>query len=409
VRAELVQALLHILVEACALVRMPVVIAFDNLERLLRSEDQADNGVTMTFFESLAQAVDCTHGLLILIFAESGLYQTRLYSVLQNTFISGRLNQNLPIGSEPVPWLLDLNPPRRDDVLRLIRERVGQLLVGRPEASEEPQEFPFTAPFVNDLTGEGSANLRGVLMRLRDEYQRIVFGPPVIQPTECPDWAKLLESGWTRGMSASRRLQESAGHHDYHHCLGGLLQAALPLSCDGWTLAKVQPVLAVGENPEYGVISLLHWKVEDGTAQVKGPHSLKVAVALLLASGPGMAPDLRAKFDFLHEHFKGVRLVVLWPTQWEEDLVERLPPSTRKVWDDEDVNHWRSELRRVTDLDLRRLLAFRDLVEGVAEAAEQPPSPEAVREFLHQKAGKLFTLFVPPTNTASEKGELDED
>src|SRR5205823_4728459 len=72
-RADLVQCLLQILLESCTLVRMPIVFAFDNLERLFAPQNQVDGALIRAFLNSLGQATDSMRGLLFLLFAEIGL------------------------------------------------------------------------------------------------------------------------------------------------------------------------------------------------------------------------------------------------------------------------------------------------------------------------------------------------
>jgi hypothetical protein len=120
-------------------------------------------------------------------------------------------------------------------------------------------------------------------------------------------------------------------------------------------------------------------------------------VGFLLASGPGMARDLRSKFDFLRDRERGVRLVILWPTQRDgEDLADLLPPGTRKAWEEEEGDHWRTELRRVEELDLRRVLVFVNLLADVEEAAQRSAPADVLRAFVHQRVGKLLALLLPP-------------
>jgi hypothetical protein len=57
---ETVARLLHVVTEVCALVRQPIVLAFDNLERLFSPQSQFDGELVRAFFSSLAQAVDNT-------------------------------------------------------------------------------------------------------------------------------------------------------------------------------------------------------------------------------------------------------------------------------------------------------------------------------------------------------------
>ena len=78
-----------------------------------------------------------------------------------------------------------------------------------------------------------------------------------------------------------------------HAGLGRLLQAAMPLECAGWTLTQVQPTETVGNNPSYGMVTILEWQstspAGNGTDQL-----LRQGIGLLLAGGTGMATDLGA-------------------------------------------------------------------------------------------------------------------
>jgi hypothetical protein len=274
------------------------------------------------------------------------------------------------------------------------------------EIDSLPATFPFPPEFMNDVVAQGSVQLRNVLYFIRDAYNRIVYATPPPpdggggtkipdpQLPEPPDWPSLLESAWNRSFQNSRKWVESMSHHDLHNCLGGLLQACQPLTLDEWDLHKVIPVLTVGEHYDYGVVTLLSWKVHDG-AIVKGPQSLRVAIGFLLAAGTGMAPDLRAKFDFFRDKQKGVRLVIL-TTREGDPLEDALPPGTRGVWDEESGNHWRTELRHIEEIEIRRILTFQDLLERVEEVAGQPPPADAVRDLLHKKLNRVFPLLRPP-------------
>jgi hypothetical protein len=190
-------------------------------------------------------------------------------------------------------------------------------------------------------------------------------------------------------------------HHDLHNCLGALLQACLPLNIDTWDLNKVTPVVTAGEHIDYGVVTLLEWKVHDGVV-VKGPQSIRVAVGFLLAGGPGLPHDLRAKFDFLRDKYRGVRLVILWQTTKSDPLVDALPQGTRKVWDEEVANHWRTELRRIEEIELRRILAFQDLLAKAEDVVGEPPPADEVRALLHKKVSKVFPLLCPSIANAAE-------
>ena len=77
-RADVVRHLLHAVREACALVQLPVIYAFDNLEGLLAPAGNLQPRRAAAFLEGLAQAVDHTRGFLFLVFFEQGLFRQAL-------------------------------------------------------------------------------------------------------------------------------------------------------------------------------------------------------------------------------------------------------------------------------------------------------------------------------------------
>jgi hypothetical protein len=421
-RGDLVEHQLHILIEACTLVRMPIVFAFDNLERLFAPQNQPDPTLIRAFLNSLAQAEDNTHtrGLLFLLFAESGLFAEQITPNL-DSFAQGRIEQRVPIPGEDPVQLITLKEPTLEEVEQLVQTRVHPLLSEMEDLDPSLVAFPFTREFLQRAIGQGSVTLRNILIFLRNGYKQIVYdqpipdlspgvvvdpvpgpGPGSVELPQSPDWPGVLDGAWSRSFQSAKKWLESMSHHDLHTCLGGLLQACHPLSIDVWDLNKVTPVETAGEHLEYGVVTLLDWKVRDGEI-VKGPQSMRVAVGFLLASGPGLPHDLRAKFDYLRDKYKGVRLVILWQTSKDGDpLADALPPGTRTVWDEESDNHWRTELRRIDEIEIRRILAFKDLLEKAEDVVGQPPPAEAVRVLLHKKVGKLFPLLRPPAASAAK-------
>jgi hypothetical protein len=418
-RSELVLALLQALVEAAALVRMPVVFAFDNLERLLSSDGTASVELTRCLVDGIAQAVDTSRGMYFLVFAESTLFEKQLGPVVSETFARPRWEQGVALEGRGPVFLVDLKPPSDQDVQVLIRARIHPLLTNIPELKELPQDFPFRPEFIGALVGTGTVNLRNVLYQLRDEFNRVVYEKrsllvpdriiePVIGPQPLPptvlDWNRHLETAWTKGLASARRNFDSVTQHDLHDGLCRLLNAGSPVSVPGWSLNQVEDSIPVGENPDYGVVSVLDWRAAEGrSTEQRGPQGLRVAIGFLLASGPGMAPDLRAKFDFLRDKERGVRLLILWPTQREaENLADCLPPGTRKAWENEEANHWRTALRRIDDIDLRRILVFQSLLMEVQEIAQVSPPGDILHTFVHQKMGKLFPMFSPPQGPAQK-------
>jgi hypothetical protein len=328
-RPDLVQRLLHVLLEACTLVRMPIVFAFDNLERLFAPQNRFDGALVRAFLNGLAQAADNTRGLLFLLFAETGLFAEQILPNMDE-FARHRIEQGVPVAGQGPVHLIRLGEPTPPEVEQLVQARIRPLLSEMEELSGLATAYPFTPQFLQEVVGHGSVSLRNILILLRDEYNRLVYGPgqpvpgPVrvsvnfaepgpgdatVAPPPPTDWPGVLDGAWSRSFQGARKWLESMSHHDLHNCLGALLQACLPLTVGEWDLNKVTPVEAAGEHIDYGVVTLLDWKVRDGEV-VKGPQSVRVAVGFLLAGGPGLPHDLRAKFDYLRDKRRGVRLVL---------------------------------------------------------------------------------------------------
>jgi hypothetical protein len=445
-RGDLVQCQLDMLLETCTLVRMPVIFAFDNLERLFAPQNQVDGELIRTFLNTLAQATDNTRGLLFLLFAEGGLFAEQVVPNMDE-FARLRLEQGAPVPGQGPVYLVRLPEPGYKEVELLVQTRVRPLLAELDGFDAIPPAFPFGLRFLQEVVGgQGSVQLRNVLYALRDEYNRIVYkkplpahvpapapGPvvstvrvpspvpsrvdspaltsvaaggtatvPQVPPTPRTDLPGVLDEVWNRSFQVARKWVESMSHHDLHNCLGAMLQACLPLAIDAWDLVKVAPVVTAGDHLEYGVVSVLDWKQRDGAA-ARGPQSIRLGVGFVLAGGPGMAFDLRAKFDYLKDKFRGVRLLILWQTTRKCDpQFDALPQATRKVWDQESGNHWRTELRRVEESDIRRVLAFQGFLERAEEVAGLQPPAEDVRALLHKKLNKVFPLFVPQATSAPE-------
>src|SRR5262249_35853606 len=73
-RQELVDQMLQVLLESCTLVQMPVVVAFDNFERLLAPQGLFNAELAHSFFRNVAQVIDTTRGLFIMLLAETTLW-----------------------------------------------------------------------------------------------------------------------------------------------------------------------------------------------------------------------------------------------------------------------------------------------------------------------------------------------
>ena len=264
-----------------------------------------------TFWNTLAQAVDNTRGLLILLFAERGLFDSQLRPQMDE-FARSRVEQGVPIFGRGPIHLIKLQPPGREEIETLIHARVGHLLSDFPEASELPVEFPFDEKFLREPI-PSTQSLRNTLIRLpRPIFASGLCSSGTAKTTPAINWESLLDATWKdQFVASSNKMSGSlaANLQDIHAGLGSLLQLVLPLDLDGWILHDVQPTASVGDNPTYGVVSLLHWRPRNHTADSNG-NSLKIGVGFLLARGTGMPVDLRAKFDFFRRPALGDELLI---------------------------------------------------------------------------------------------------
>lgn len=407
-RADTVNRMLHAVTEVCAMVQQPIVFTFDNLERLFNPENRFDENLVRAFWNSLAQVIDCTKGLLILLFAERGLFER--VSGLMDSFAQARIGQGVPVFGRGPVHTITLNPPATEDVAALVNARMGRVLGKWPQASELPPLFPFQAGVLEKSLAK-QENLRNALIRLRDEYSRVVYeqAPPMATPPLIK-WDTLLESRWQSQLAESgRKLSTSPASHRQalHAGIGAVLQRFVSTDHDGWQLTDVVPTASIGDNPTYGLVSVLTWRRVGSTAEVD-PRPLKLGVGFLLAQGNGMAPDLQAKFDFFRRPVAGDQLLILWYTQRDgDDLVEALPDKTRDVWKGSRTKK-KTSLRRLDIEDLRALLAFPEWLNSLAALAEQPPPAEMIRSFCVERFQSILELVSPP-ETVLEKEYASEN
>ncbi len=406
-RQELVDHMLQLLLEACALVRMPVVVAFDNMERLIAPQGEFSHDLASGFIRNIAQAIDTTRGLLFMPFIESTLWESQIAPAGLDEFARLRLEQGVSLPGRPTTYLLRLHSPSADEVRSLVRSRVRALLNGLGDTSGLPDHFPFEQSSFEEMTASG-VNLRNILYRLRDDWHAALHpddGKPA-KEKDPPDpdprlpWRERLERIWSNALAQVTRTTPE--HQDLAACLGLLAQNLLVGTVqDGWRLTAVTPTVQVGEHAAYGFVTLLDWRATE--ERLDGPRMLRVAVGFLLASTQGMQHDLRAKFDLYTQYNRGYRLVVLWPIEGEQPLADRLPSSTRAVWDANSDYHWRTEIRSVRDIDIRRIRAFvrcRDLAEQ--EAGETVPQAELAELMRSRGINAILPLLLPPAGGGSE-------
>lgn len=189
-RQDLVLALFKALTGVLCELRIPIVVAFDQLEDLLlarRSEDA--NRTAEAFFAGIVQAMHNLDGISFLIFAERGLWNRFVPSL--DGYIQDRLNNPIHLPEVGTLKALRLEAPSLPLVRSIVEARLRPVLRQLPDHDNLSSIFPFTEEQI-DRIGRTEPTLRDMLQQFRHQFDHVVFGPgtvtsapvaPVYQPT----------------------------------------------------------------------------------------------------------------------------------------------------------------------------------------------------------------------------------
>lgn len=199
-RQDLVLSLLKVMMEVFRSLKLPVVMAFDQLEDLLlarRSDDS--HKIAEAFFAGIVQVMHQIDGLCFLIFAERGLWNRFVPSL--DGYIQDRLNNPVHVPNHGTVKALRLEAPPADLVRRVVETRLRQALRDLPESEAISSIFPFTEDQVNRIA-RTEPTLRDMLQQFRQLFDHIVYGA---------EEDRVIRPGTTR---ASTRLAEPFGPDD---------------------------------------------------------------------------------------------------------------------------------------------------------------------------------------------------
>jgi hypothetical protein len=183
-RQDLVLALFKTLMGILQELRVPVVIAFDQLEDLLlarRSDDS--HRVAESFFAGIVQAMHQLDGIAFLIFAERGLWNRFVPSL--DGYIQDRLNNPIHLPEYGTLHALRLEAPTVDLVRQVVESRLRPALEQLPDFSQVPPLCPFTLEQVERIARTEST-LRDMLQQFRHLFDSLVFRnnePPLAADT----------------------------------------------------------------------------------------------------------------------------------------------------------------------------------------------------------------------------------
>jgi hypothetical protein len=173
-RQDLVLALFKALMGVLQGLRIPVVVAFDQLEDLLLARRSDDAHRTAeAFFAGIVQAMHQLDGISFLIFAERGLWNRFVPSL--DGYIQDRLNNPIHLPNHGTLQTLRLEAPSPELVRRIVEARLRPALEQLPDQAELPPIFPFTPEQV-DRVARTEPTLRDMLQQFRHQFDHVVYG-----------------------------------------------------------------------------------------------------------------------------------------------------------------------------------------------------------------------------------------
>jgi hypothetical protein len=366
-RQDLVLSLFKVLMEVFQGLKMPVVVAFDQLEDLLLARRSDDGHRTAeAFFAGIVKAMHQVGGICFLVFAERGLWNRFVPSL--DGYIQDRLNNPVHVPGHGTVKALRLEAPPADLVRRVVEARLRAVRGGLPDKAL-PGLYPLSEEQVDQIA-RTEPTLRDMLQQLRHLFDHLVYGevqktayddmdaagktagpaptiksvtvietpasaeeprilkmhaPPAIPRP--PAGAQVAEA-WDIALDAARNALATESSitgatRELQAGLGAFLQTCHEhgVKVGPWRLQHVVPEWTFGEHPTYGVITIAHWVCKDG-------QPWKVGIGLFLGRGPGKPKDLEIKLASLEATPQVIdHLILLRP---EDDLA--LTGKSKTIW-----------------------------------------------------------------------------
>lgn len=446
-RQDLVLALFKVLMEIFRGLKLPVVVAFDQLEDLLLAR-RSDDGhkIAEAFFAGIVQAMHQFEGLCFLVFAERGLWNRFVPSL--DGYIQDRLNHPVHVAPFGTIQTLRLESPTVELVTQVVEARLRPTLMEVVGAADIPMIYPFTEEQIARIA-KTEPTLRDMLIQFRHLFDQTIFDrkempaeirelhvdlAPLIdritnqtQPPELPVNEEdlivksvavvpvpMVEMGgnealhvdapaamstptafaelWEQERRAARRKLEPDGAllaaaRDLQAALGALLDICHEhgVKVGPWRLQHVVNEWSFGDHPTYGVLTLAHWACKDG-------QPWRVGIGMFLARSGGKAKDLEVKLAAFDVEPPTIdHLILLRP---EDDL--SLAGKSKSMWSEAER---KGRHARLEPLDLdgfamiasfpRCLSAFR---EGLQHGHELPNLADMIQE----KCEKLLEQVCMP-------------
>jgi hypothetical protein len=436
-RQDLVLGLFKVLMEIFLNLRIPVVVAFDQLEDLLLVRRQDDgHRIAEAFFAGIVQAMHQIDGICFLVFAERGLWNRFVPSL--DGYIQDRLNNPVHVPGFGTIKALRLEAPPPELVRLVVQARLRPALEELPDFADLPALFPFTDEQVERIA-RTEPTLRDMLQQLRHLFDHLVYGeahassavtvetvhdlslpvrsveqtaglpsavkslvvvetPAVPAQTSSPSQAPapelvpVLSQSWDQEMgNAQHNLSPEGALTGATRELQGGLGAFLQLCHEHgvkvgpWRLQHVVPEWTFGAHPTYGVLTIGHWVCKDG-------QPWKVGIGLFLGKGPGKPKDLEIKLTSLELTPAVIdHLILLRP---EDDLT--LTGKSKTLWQESERRGRHTRLEPVTLEAFAALYGFPRWLAALTESLPQGQPLPNLADFLQERCEKLLEQVCMP-------------
>jgi hypothetical protein len=441
-RQDLVLALFKAIMQVLHELRIPVVVAFDQLEDLLLARRSDDGHRTAeSFFAGIVQAMHHLDGISFLIFAERGLWNRFVPSL--DGYIQDRLNNPIHLPDHGTLKTLRLEAPPLDLVRRIVEARLRPALEKLPDFADLSPIFPFTEEQIA-LVAHTEPTLRDMLQQFRHQFDHVVYGSQIDKETgrqgdketegaisvnrlpepELPAEVKSvvvlqspapsapssvedqtdsslslspclpvsLSALWDQELRAARRKLEPEGAltgatRELQSGLGALLQLCHEhgVKVGPWRLHHVVGEWTFGDHPTYGVMTIAHWVCKDG-------QPWKLGVGLFLGRGPAKPRDLGTKLSALDVEPSVIdHLILLRP---EDDL--SLSGKSKSLWQETERCGRHVRLEPVSLDGFAALSALPRFVASLTESLPEGQPLPNLADLLQERCEKLLEQVCMP-------------
>ena len=229
-RQDLVLALLKVVMELFRGLKVPVVVAFDQLEDLLLAR-RSDEGhkIAEAFFAGIVQVMHQIDGVCFLVFAERGLWNRFVPSL--DGYIQDRLNNPVHVPHFGTVKAIRLEAPPTPLVRRVVEARLAPVLT--ESGADLGEIYPFDDEQIGRIA-KTEPTLRDMLQQFRHLFDHMIYDAAEPELAHEPTEARI-----TPEMHAP--TPEVLTPHDKQSRIEALLGSPTPVEFKSVTIVETPP------------------------------------------------------------------------------------------------------------------------------------------------------------------------